>query len=162
MDESEESRGLVFHLPRVHGIHLRLDRRARAEKIMTHCLRHPVRMSGAVGYLKSDAHRAARNRQHARSVASFSFSLPLRQQQHPGHAALGSGPVGRGERSNRFFHKTGSEPPLRWFNFQPSTDFSKKLTNPSPHVTSKRITPRGYFARMKSGSDCLTSSIDCS
>ena len=37
----------------------------------------------------------------------------------PGHAALGSGPVGRDERSNRFFHKTGSEPPLRWFNFQP-------------------------------------------
>ena len=63
----------------------------------------------------------------------------------PGHAALGSGPVGRGERSNRFFHKTGSEPPLRWFNFQPSTDFSKKLTNPSPHVTSTRISLRDFI-----------------
>ena len=72
-------------------------------------------------------------------------SSPLRQRSHPGHAALGSGPVGRDERSNRFFHKTGSEPPLRWFNFQPSTDFSKKLTNPSPHVTSTRISLRDFI-----------------
>ena len=84
------------------------------------------------------AHRAVRNGQHARSVASPAHSTP-RPRCARQHA------VGRGERSNRFFHKTGSEPPLRWFNFQPSTDFSKKLTNPSPHVTSTRISLRDFI-----------------
>ena len=51
----------------------------------------------------------------------------------PGHAALGSGPVGRDERSNRFFHKTGSLSLLRWINSTQSAVFPKNENRASIH-----------------------------
>ena len=66
------------------------------------------------------AHRAARNGQR-----HFRFA-PAPPAAAPRPRCARQRAVGRGERSNRFFRKTGSEPHLRWFNFQPSTDFFKK------------------------------------
>ncbi len=84
------------------------------------------------------AHRAARNGQrHFRFVpASPAFA--------PRPRCARQRAVGRGERSNRFFRKTGSEPHLRWTNSNHPQIFSKKTTSPSPHLTSRRITLRGY------------------
>lgn len=82
------------------------------------------------------AHRAARNGQrHFRFVpASPAFA--------PRPRCARQRAVGRGERSNRFFRKTGSEPHLRWTNSNHPQIFSKKTTSPSPHLTSRRITLR--------------------
>ena len=84
------------------------------------------------------AHRAVRNAQrHFRLVPASPACAP-----RPRCARQRA--VGRGERSNRFFHKTGSEPSLRWIDSKHSIFFSKNLKRPSPSVTSTRITLRGY------------------
>ena len=70
------------------------------------------------------AHRAARNGQrHFRFVpASPAFA--------PRPRCARQRAVGRGERSNRFFRKTGSEPHLRWTNSNHPQIFSKKQQLP--------------------------------
>ena len=64
------------------------------------------------------------------SQRAEAFSLSCSATLHPRSRCARQRAVGRGERSNRFFRKTGSEPHLRWTNSNHPQIFSKKQQLP--------------------------------